>query len=772
MITVIAEKPSVAKEIAHILGATTKNNGYFEGNNYCVTWAFGHLIELKDFKSLGFESWDLAQLPFVPKQMELKLKDDKGVISQFKIIKDLFERSNSLICATDAGREGELIFRYIYQQSKSTKFFQRLWISSLTDEAIRNGFKSLKNGTDYDNLFYAARSRNEADYLIGINSTIGMTAKANVGGVLSLGRVQTPTLALICQRFLANKNFETTPYYVAQLVVEDDKGNKIKTLYEDNFNKKEGCQVIINGLSTLELSNIIEKDIKESAPILFDLTLLQRESNNRFGYSAQLTLDTAQALYEKHKVLSYPRTASNYLSDDMYAIIPGLMKKVSNFHSKKEVIIDLLKNELSKKPINNNKITDHHAIIPTEVSPNFKNFSDTEENVYNLVVNRFVEAFMPECLKASKKYLFEVGEGNFVASSIVIKTEGWRTVQKIIKAEEEEDIQNLPILTIGEKVTVLEKSVLEKFTKPLPIHTESSLLQLMETAGKLVEDKSLQEAMKEGGLGTPATRASMIETLISRTYVFREKKKLIPTEKGLQLYNYVKELDISKPDLTANWEKKLALMEKGAYKEIDFKNEIIASTNDIIESIRKMDTSNFNKKIGKCPKCQSDYSDFGRMYKCESKNGCDYPVIWKTIGGKVISESIVKDIIEKGKTDLLKGFKNSDAIVFDAVLIYNAEENKLKYDFTKKSIADCPKCKKGKIEKGPTFYKCNNKESCDFIFFTTIAKKNISEAEILKVLTTKKSSLIKGFTSKAGKPFDAFLVLTENFKTEFDFEKK
>lgn len=774
MITVIAEKPSVAKEIATILGATHKNNGYFEGNNYCVTWAFGHLVELKDFKSLGFESWDLAQLPFIPKQMELKLKDDKGVISQFKIIKQLFEKSNSLICATDAGREGELIFRYIYQQSKSTKFFQRLWISSLTDEAIRNGFKNLKNGNDYDNLFYAARSRNEADYLIGLNSTIGMTAKANVG-LLSLGRVQTPTLALICQRFLSNKNFETTPYYVAQLVVEDSKGNRFKTLYESNFDKKEDCQFLFKDLSILKLSNIIEKDIKESAPILFDLTLLQREANNHFGYSAQLTLDTAQSLYEKHKVLSYPRTASNYLSDDMYAIIPGLMKMVSNFHSKKEVVLDLLKNDLSKKPINNNKVTDHHAIIPTEVSPKFSDFSDTEANVYNLVVNRFIEAFMPECLKASKKYLFEVTEGNFVASSIVIKKEGWRSVQKTIKIEEKEeeenDLQNLPELIIGETVMVLEKNVLEKFTKPLPIHTESSLLQLMESAGKLVEDKNLQEAMKEGGLGTPATRASMIETLISRTYIVRNKKKLIPTDKGLQLYDFVKDMDISKPDLTANWETKLALMEKGNYNEIDFKNEIIASTKDIIESIRKMDTSSFNKKIGICPKCNSTYSDFGRMYKCESNN-CDYPIIWKTIGGKTISDDIAKEIIEKGKSSLLKGFKNADGKIFDAVLIYNVEDNKLKYDFTKKSIADCPKCKKGQLEKGPTFYKCNNKNNCDFIIFSVIASKTILETEILKLIKTKKSSLIKGFLSKAERPFDAYLILKEDFKVEFQFEKK
>lgn len=773
MITVLAEKPSVAKEIATILGADNKKNGYYEGNNYSVTWAFGHLVELKDFKSLGFESWELSKLPFIPNQMELRLKNDNGVINQFNVIKNLFENSNSLICATDAGREGELIFRYIYQQTKTKKFFQRLWISSLTDEAIRRGFKNLKNGEDYDSLFFAARSRNEADYLIGLNSTIAMTAKANVG-LLSLGRVQTPTLALICQRYLSNQNFEPIPYFVAQILVQDAKGIQFKVTYENNFDNEENCHNLINELSFLELSNIEEKEIKESSPILFDLTLLQRESNNRFGYSAQLTLDTAQALYEKHKVLSYPRTASNYLSEDMYAIIPGLMSMLSQFHFKKEIILDLLKHDLSKKPINNNKITDHHAIIPTETAPNFSSFSETETNIYNLVVNRFIEAFMDPCIKKSTKYLFPITEGYFSATSIVTEKEGWRSIQKntALIENEEEETQNIPKLLIGEKVTIIGKKILEKFTKPLPIHTESSLLQLMETAGKLVEDKNLQEAMKEGGLGTPATRASMIETLVSRTYIYRDKKKLLPTDKGLQLYNFVKDLDISKPDLTANWETKLALMEKGNYKEIDFKNEIINSTTDIVESIRKMNTSVFNKKIGLCPKCKSDFSDFGRMYKCGDNENCDYPIIWKTIGGKPITETTVKEIIENNKTALIKGFKNADGKIFDAALIYNAVENKLKYDFTKEAITECPKCKKGQIEKGSSFYKCNNGPNCDFIFFSIIAQKTISQSEVLKTLKSKKSSLIKGFLSKSGKPFEAFLILKEDFKIEFEFQKK
>lgn len=771
MKTVIAEKPSVAKEIAKIVGATEKKDGYFEGNNYYVTWAFGHLAELKDFKSLGFETWDINLLPFIPKNIELKLKEDKGAIVQFKKIKDLFEKSNSIICATDAGREGELIFRYIYQYAKSNKIFQRLWISSLTDEALKNGFDNLKNGTDYDNLFYAARARNEADYLIGINATIGMTAKANVG-LLSLGRVQTPTLGLICNRFLDNSNFIAKAYYTASLLVQDENKNKFILNFENNFDTKDAATLISSNIDNLLLSNIIEKEIKESPPILFDLTLLQREANNQFGYSAQFTLDTAQSLYETHKILSYPRTSSNYLSSDMYAIIPNLMKKISAFHENKNSIEILLNNEISKKPINDKKITDHHAIIPTDEKPNLEKLSIDEKNIYLLVVDRFIEAFMEDCYKNSIKYEFKITEGNFFASSISIIRGGWRALKNENEISEEEVIQILPILKVGDKVEIIEKHTLEKFTKPLPILTESTLLRLMETAGKLVENASMRDIMKEGGLGTPATRAAMIETLINRTYIYRNKKQLLPTEKGLQLFEYVKDMQISKPDLTANWETKLALIEKGEYLEQDFKNEIIASTYQIIESIKNMDTTKFNKTIGTCPKCQEPVLDFGKNYKCSSVTNCQFPPIWKTIGSKNIESKVAEQLLSKGKTEILKGFENKDGKKFDAAIIYDATNNCFVYDFTKEVVADCPKCKTGKIEKGPTFFKCNDNENCDFIIWQTISSKKIPDAEILKLIKNYKTSLIKGFVSKVGKPFDAYLILKNGFKTEFEFPVK
>lgn len=780
MITVIAEKPSVAKDIAKFLGATTSRNGYLEGNGYCVTWAYGHLVEIKDLKELGYtESWSLDNLPFIPNAFELKTKVDSGAKAQFKVIKDLFTSSTSIVCATDAGREGELIFRYIYELSKSKVPFQRLWISSLTEQAIKEGFKNLKKGNLYDNLFYSARARNEADFIVGINATIGMTAKAGSLGLLSLGRVQTPTLALICKRFIDNRDFIPKPYFVAELLLYALNKGEFKSFYESNFETKEKAEELINSLGvSIIVSDIVSKDVKESSPGLFDLTQLQREANQKFGYTAQETLSLAQDLYEKHKVLSYPRTASRFLSDDMFSKLPQLFKNIENHHSKSDLIKELLTKPLSKKPINNEKVTDHHAIIPTEIIPDFSAFSPKEVNLYNLVITRFIEAFMPECIKASTKITFETEKGNFISKGSVIKVLGWREVledKEEDSSEEENQNQRIPSLKVGESVSIIKKNVLSKQTKPSPIYDESSLLQIMETAGKLIEDEALAEAMKEGGLGTPATRASIIETLIHRNFIYRDKKKILPTYLGLRLYELVKDLSISKAELTGEWEHKLVQIEKGGYEVTRFNQEIRQYIGTIIESIKGMDASSMKKVIVKCPSCSDgEIIEIGNAYKCENstKGNCEFPIVWKKIGEKLISEENVIDLVTKGKTKIIKGFKNKEKVSFDAAIVIDKDTNKIKYDFTKETVADCPKCKIGKIERAPKFYKCNNKDNCDFILFTAVAGKIIGESVALKLIKDKKSLLIKGFTSKAGKSFDAFLVLDDAFKVNFDFPPK
>lgn len=775
MITVIAEKPSVAKDIASYLGATTKKEGYLQGNNYCVTWAYGHLVELKDFVELGYtEKWSINNLPFIPDEFGLKVKSDPGARKQFRVIKELFQSSSSIICATDAGREGELIFRYIYNLSQTSIPFERLWISSLTEQSIKEGFEKLQKGSLYNNLYYSAKARNEADYLVGINATIAMTCKGNMG-LLSLGRVQTPTLALICQRFLENKEFVSKPYFVPELLLYALNKAEFKSISENSFTTIEDAESILDQVGvSLKVSDIISTEIKEAAPTLFDLTLLQREANKKFGYTAQETLNLAQSLYETHKILSYPRTSSKFLSDDMLSKIPELLRNIHSFHPNKEAIALLLENPISKKPINNNKVTDHHAIIPTEQVPNFSKLSIQETNLYNMVIDRFLQAFHPECIKDSTKIIFETPKGNFISRGVIIKKMGWRIVGTIDIEENEEDIQKIPTLKIGENISVLTKKVNSKMTQPLPIHSESSLLQLMETAGKLIDDDLLADAMKEGGLGTPATRASIIETLIHRQFIIRDKKKLLPTELGLKLYELVKDLTISKAELTGEWEYKLAQIEKGDYNVEQFNEEIKSYTSSIINSVRLMDINNLNTSISKCTSCNDgEIIELGNAYKCSNaiNEKCDFPTIYKKIGGRTILEKNALQLIEKGKTDILKGFKNKEGKTFDAALIVDNETKKLKYDFTRESICDCPKCKEGKIQKGKGFFKCSDAE-CEFIIWETIAGKQISVANIIKLSLDKRSLLVKGFISKkTGKTFDAFLVLDQDYKIQFDFLK-
>ncbi len=774
MITVLAEKPSVAKDIAKYLGATNKKDGYLEGNNYCVTWAFGHLVEIKSLNELGYNSdWSLNNLPFIPKDFELKVSN--GASKQFQVIKGLFEKSEKIICATDAGREGELIFRYIYNLSKSKIRFDRLWISSLTDQAIKDGFNKLKNGSDFDNLYYSAKARNEADYIVGINATIGMTAKVG-SGLLSLGRVQTPTLALICERYLQNLEFKPVPYYTPELLLFPLNKLEFKARFENNFPSENEAKVINESIGTIVyVADVIKKEAKENPPYLFDLTSLQMEANKRFGFSAQKTLSTAQKLYEEHKVLSYPRTSSKFLSDDMVSIIPGLLNDILKFHDKKEAINFLLDNKVSTRPIDNSKVTDHHAIIPTEKNVDFTKLNDDEKAIYHLVVNRFLEAFMPICIKENSTVLINTDKGNFSASGSVIIEQGWRAISEKNSDDENIKEEKLPNLKVEDKLSVIKKEINKSFTKPLPLFTESSLLHIMETAGKLVEDSELSQAMKEGGLGTPATRASIIELLLKRNYIIREKKNLIPTDLGINLYNQVKDLKISKAELTGEWESKLMQIEKGNYSEDLFNTEIKKYIGELIESIKTLKIESFDKIIIDCPNCDNGKIVENRNnFSCKSSNEtkCSFPVIWKKIAEKEINSSHVIELVQNGKTSIIKGFKSKEKKEFSAALIFDKDTKTLKFDLSKNEVCNCPKCKEGKVEDNEKVFKCGNSPKCDFIIFKEIAKKKIGVNDVIKLINNGKTNLIKGFSSKTGSNFDAKLVLTSDFKIQFEFVKK
>jgi DNA topoisomerase-3 len=604
MKVVIAEKPSVAREYARILGATQRREGYLEGNGYAVTWAIGHLVQLADAEAYGCEKWRLEDLPILPEPFQLAVTGDEGLRKQFNVIKDLFAKAEEIIVGTDAGREGELIFRYIYQVSGCDKPFKRLWISSQTDAAIREGFRNLRPGTEYDNLYFAARSRSEADWLVGINATRALTLSARAKSVLSLGRVQTPVLAMICDRYLEHVNFKPEPYWLLSVTLSKD-GQAFKARHPVVFKTAEEAEATRQKVEpTATCTKAETKKVFEGAPLLFDLTSLQQETNKRFGFSAQQTLDVAQALYERHKLITYPRTGSRYLTDDLYPKIPALLDVVGSKARFAGHAARLRQSPISRRPINNEKVTDHHALLPTETNPNAAHLSPDEEKLYDLIVTRFLAAFSPPCEKEVTTLEFLSGGVLFRANGSVILVPGWRAVEEEVKEtgkkgnkkedkkedDDEEENQSLPKVYVNDVLPAKDPTVVKKMTKAKPVHTESSLLKLMETAGKELDDEELRQAIKECGLGTPATRAAVIETLFTREYIARDKKKIVPTEKGLQVYGLVKDRSIASVGLTGNWEKALNLIARGERNYEQFIGAIHRYAQKVVDGLREAGT--------------------------------------------------------------------------------------------------------------------------------------------------------------------------------------
>jgi DNA topoisomerase-3 len=587
---VIAEKPSVARELAKVFGATTKRDGYIEGKGYSFTWAFGHLLQLAPPQEYGFIGWRRQHLPMLPQKFKLavrkiKTKDgfieDPSVRKQLNTIKMLFDEATEIIVATDAGREGELIFRYIYYYLKCKKPFKRLWISSQTDEAIKEGFRNLKPGTDYDTLFNSAHCRSESDWLVGMNATQALSIAAGNRTVLSLGRVQTPTLAMICSRYLETKNFVPKLFYQLSIVV-DKNGQQFKATSVANFDKKEDAQALFDKIEDVasgfplgaKIKDVESKPRKEPPPLLHDLSSLQQEANKRKGYTADQTLNLLQNLYES-KLVSYPRTGSRYIGDDVYAGIPKLIGQLMTHPEFGKAAEYLQTVPLNKRSVNGKKVTDHHAILPTGEPP--YQLSSDKQAIYDMVVGRMLEAFHQECIKELTKITIESGS-EFLANGTVIRSPGWRSVlnNKDDDTKDEESV-TLPKVKKGEELPIADKSLVEKQTKPKPLYNEASLLKALETSGKEIEDEELRYAMKDSGLGTPATRASIIETLITRDYIKREKRNLLPTDKGLTVYEVVKDQKIAQAELTGQWEKRLEEIRSGS-SVADFKAEITAYT--------------------------------------------------------------------------------------------------------------------------------------------------------------------------------------------------
>ena len=701
MKVIIAEKPSVAREIARVVRATNRKEGYIEGSNYTVTWALGHLITAAMPEAYGFKGFHKENLPILPPVFTLiprQVKSGKGykadpsVVAQLKVIEKLFKAAESIIVATDAGREGELIFRFIYEYLGIAKPFERLWISSLTDKAIREGLSNLKSGAEYDNLYYAARARSEADWLVGINATQAVSIAAGYG-TYSLGRVQTPTLCMVCSRFWENKKFTPQPFWQLSLSVKDDDENFRFSNPERCFNKEEATTLYekIKAASHITIETIVRKEAKQEPPLLYDLTTLQKEANSRHRYSAEQTLTLAQKLYERGYI-TYPRTGSRYISEDVFEEIPALIAflhdhPVWGIHTRNLSV-------LNARSVNGKKVTDHHALLITGKKP-IDVFGE-EAVIYNMIAGRMLEAFSPRCEKDVTTVTALCEGVKFTLKGEIIRQEGWRSILKNekgkdkeqLEAEERESRENgegvlIPEWNEGIQLAISACSLAQGTTKPKPLHTESSLLAAMEMAGKELEDEELRAGLKDCGIGTPATRAAIIETLFAREYMVRKEKSLVPTEKGLVLYSIVKEMKIGNAEMTGQWEADLAKIERGEMKEKDFRKDIESYATQITDEL---------------------------------------------LSSKILFPQRRSDI-------------------------------------------HCPKCGKGSLVFYPRCAKCSDAD-CGWTLFRTVAGKSLTDEQLTRLAVNGETDIIKGFTSKAGKRFEASLSLDGDFKTVFVFPER
>lgn len=678
MKTIIAEKPSVAREIARIVKATKRETGYYAGAEYNVTWAFGHLVQPALPDGYGIEGFHRDNLPIIPPVFQLvprQVKADKGykpdseAAAQIKIIARLFRESERIIVATDAGREGELIFRYLYEYIGCATPFDRLWISSLTDKAIREGLERIESGNKYDNLYYAAQARSEADWLVGINATQAITIAAG-RGTYSLGRVQTPTLAMVCERYWANNRFTPEAVWQVHFATPGAEADTVvKFSSVEKWKEKAPAEAAYKALDTqraVSVTKVERKETVQEPPLLYDLTTLQKEANTKHGFSAEKTLSLAQKLYEA-KAITYPRTGSRYIPEDVFGEIPALLRAQKNnpVWAKR---LALVGDTLSRRSVDDSKVTDHHALLPTEVKP--KMLSADEQTVYDMIVGRMLEVFAERCIKDVTTVTVVCDGVEYVAKGTIVRQAGWRGIY----GEEAEDTV-LPEWTEGMTLLVGGCSMTEGKTKPKPLHTEATLLAAMETAGREIEDDEMRQALKACGIGTPATRAAIIETLFSREYMVRQKKSLVPTEKGLALYSVVKNMRIANVELTGDWEAALAKIERGEMRAETFREAIEIYTKQITSELLASDKLFAHKGSDcLCPKCKTGRMQFyGKVVRCDNA-ACGLPV-FRIKAGKTLSDAEITELLTQGRTGVIKGFNSKQGKAFSAVVAFDAEFN-------------------------------------------------------------------------------------------------
>ena len=674
---IIAEKPSVARDIARIVGANRREDGFLEGAGYLVTWAFGHLITLSMPEQYGYGAYKAEELPIVPQPFQLMVRqirkgkdfeDDPTALKQLKIIRSCFEKSDQIIVATDAGREGELIFRYIYAYLGCQKPFQRLWISSLTDKAIREGLAQLKAGSAYDALYLAGKARSEADWLVGINASRALSIARR--GAYSLGRVQTPTLAMICRRYLEHQGFSSVPFWRLQAIVQKD-GVLFQTTCAEDFATEGEAQTAFATLSrqsSLVATSVSRKVAAMPPPLLYDLTTLQKEANRQLGFSADKTLSLAQSLYEK-KVTTYPRTGSRYISQDVFEEVDSLLQKLGTS----------LPHPLNPHSVDDSKVTDHHALLPTGEG-NAQTLSSDEAAIYQMICARFVAAFAPNAQEERMQIELTDGTHRFVWHGKQILSQGWKaytsqgekTQSEESEEEKEEDLAELPNVQEGENLPLDHGAITQHKTKPKPLFTEATLLSAMENAGREIEDTDTRKAISDCGIGTPATRASIIETLLLRDFIRREKKTLLPTEKGLSVYGIVKDQRIANAEMTGNWELALSAIEAGKASAEDFSTRIKDYTAEICRELLALQIVQPQYSTYRCPVCGKDtVGIFPKVAKCKSE-GCDFHV-FREICGVTLTEAQTKDLLTTKRTTLIKGFQNKAGKKFNAHLVLRGD---------------------------------------------------------------------------------------------------
>lgn len=745
----IAEKPSVAKELAQIIGAKTRREGYFEGNGFQVTWTFGHLCTLKEPNDYTeqWKSWNLRSLPMIPQKFGIKLIDDDGVKKQFATIEKLMTEAEEVINCGDAGQEGELIQRWVMSKAKCTAPVKRLWISSLTEEAIREGFQKLQDGKKFDNLYAAGSARAIGDWLLGMNATRLYTLKYGQNRqVLSIGRVQTPTLAIIVNRQKEIDAFKPEPYF------------EIKTIYREatfsaasgRFQNREDAALVLEEISRFELviGKIETKNNTEAPLRLFDLTSLQVDCNRKFNMGAEDTLRTIQSLYEK-KLTTYPRVDTTYLSEDIYPKVPGILKNLKGYEA---LTTPLLQEKIRKsnKVFDDKKITDHHAIIPTGQMR--ADLNQQEKLVFDMVVKRFISVFYPDCKIANTTVEAKVGSHDFKATGKQILFPGWRAVYINENKTVQNDENILPIFVTGEHGPH-EPGLLEKFTQPPKYLTEATLLRAMETAGKSVDDEELRELMKDNGIGRPSTRANIIETLFRRKYVKKDGKRLVATQTGIDLIDTIENELLKSAELTGQWEKKLRQIELGQYDVSLFMDEMKQMVTEVVDQVKRSPgkaiaiapeepaTPEKKEKAAPaetaettCPSCKKGILKKGKnAWGCSKwKDDCRFVIPFDFMGKK-LTDAQIKRLAEKGKTILIKGFKQ-DGETIDGFLELT-EDFKISFLEAEPEKLICPSCKAGEIVKGNTAWGCTNfRGGCKLRIPFELQGKPLSESQVAQLV--------------------------------------